>query len=747
MSTPAQGNAPRIDSEILLNKILLQLHDGADLQLAVGQAYPDIMTLMDAERVTIYQKDKISGDMVSRFKVADELKEIRVSSSTTSLSGYCALTRQAVNVADVYDAPALSKIHPALVFQDSFDRASGFRTRAMMVLPILFHDALLGVLQVINRRRGGPFSDVDVALANKLATILAQKLRYELQATSGPYAHLVNNGRLKQSDLDDIKLRSNKTRQTVSQLLMREMRISAAEIGASMERHYQIPYMPFDPALVIPKELFQGIKESYLRACGWLPVAGDRKEVTILIDDPSDNAKLREIQSLINAQKYIFKLGLPEDMLRFLGQEVATPGDGDGAGNASAPVRTETAIGEATDESDAAVVQLVNRLLMQAYLDRASDIHIEPAAGTSPTAVRFRVDGSCLWKEDVPTHMHRSVISRIKILAKLDISEQRKPQDGKLMVRYKGNPLEFRVATIPTVHGESMVLRLLTSGAKLMKIDEMNIAPHYHSMLHKVLGQPHGVFLVVGPTGSGKTTSLHALLNHLNTPDRKIWTAEDPVEITQKGLQQVQVHPKIGFTFAAAMRSFLRCDPDIIMVGEMRDQETATIGIEASLTGHLVFSTLHSNSAPETLTRLIDLGVEKSSFADALLGVMSQRLMRKLCSKCKQPVPLTPELQGDLKALYGERFEDDCGAYLGAAGSLFRHGKCNACQNTGFHGRVPIHEFLVASPDLKRLISQGARLEQLVDAACQAGMRTLIQDQVIKAFLGYVDVDEALGAR
>lgn len=730
----------------MLNKILLQLHDGTDLQLAVGQAYPDIMQLMDAERVTIYQKDKMSGDMVSRFKVADELKEIRVASSTTSLSGYCALTRQIINVADVYDAQSLTKIHPSLAFQDSFDRASGFRTRAMMVLPILFHDAHLGVLQVINRRSGGPFTQADVAVASKLATILAQKFRYEMQATSGPYAHLVSTGRLKQSELDEIKQKAARNKQTVSMVLMREMRLSALEIGTSLERHYQVPYMPFDPTVVIPKELVQGIKESYLRACGWLPIAGDRKEVTVMIDDPSDNAKLREIQSLINAQKYIFKLGLPEDMLRFLGQEVATSTDSDPAGAAAPTVHTETSIGEASEESDAAVVQLVNKLLLQAYLDRASDIHIEPTGGTFPTTVRFRVDGSCLWKEDIPTDMHRAVISRIKILAKLDISEQRKPQDGKLVVRYKGNPLEFRVATIPTVHGESMVLRLLASGAKLMKIDEMNLAPHYHGMLRKVLAQPHGVFLVVGPTGSGKTTSLHALLNHLNTADRKIWTAEDPVEITQKGLQQVQVHPKIGFTFAAAMRSFLRCDPDIIMVGEMRDQETATIGIEASLTGHLVFSTLHSNSAPETLTRLMDLGVEKSSFADALLGVMSQRLMRKLCEKCKQPVQPTPQLQGDLRALYGGRFDEDCGTYL-AAGRLFRHGKCAACQNTGFHGRVPIHEFLVASPDLKRLISQGARLEQLVDAACEAGMRTLIQDQVIKAFQGLVDVDEALGEK
>jgi type II secretory ATPase GspE/PulE/Tfp pilus assembly ATPase PilB-like protein len=746
MSVLERNTAPRIDQETLLNKIVMLIHEATDLRLAVESAYPDIVSLLDAERVTIYQRDRNSDDMVSRYKVTDQLKEIRVSSSTTSMSGYCALTRNIINIPDVYDSAALTKIHPNLVFQDSFDRASGFRTKAMLVVPILFHDALLGVLQVINRRDGGPFDDVDTRMATNLAKVLGQKLRYELQATSGPYAYLVQRGRLTQSDLDEILKRAASTKQTATMLLMREMRISASEIGASMERYYQIPYMPFDPDIIIPKELVQGIKESYLRACGWLPVAGDRKEVTILMDDPSDNAKQREMQRLINAQKYNFRIGLPEDILRFLGQDVATVPESDSAKNTPAGASANTSIGDVADENDAAVVQLVNRLLLASHLDRASDIHIEPAGGTMSTSVRFRVDGSCLLKEKFPAELHRAVISRIKILAKLDISEQRKPQDGKLSVRYKGDPLEFRIATIPTVHGESMVLRLLT-GAKLMKIENMNLAPHYHDMLHHVLGQPHGLFLVVGPTGSGKTTSLHALLNHLNTADRKIWTAEDPVEITQSGLQQVQVHPKIGFTFAAAMRSFLRCDPDIIMVGEMRDEETATIGVEASLTGHLVFSTLHSNSAPETLTRLIDLGVEKSSFADALLGVMSQRLMRKLCDQCKQPVQITAELKAELKALYGERFDADCAGFFKQTPTLYKHAGCDACQRSGFYGRMPIHELLIASPDLKRLISQGPRLDQLVEAACDAGMRTLIQDQIIKAFQGYLDVDEVRGQK
>lgn len=746
MSATAQGTAPRMDPETLFNKILMLIHEATDLRLAVESAYPDIVKLLDAERVTIYQRDRNSDDMVSRYKVADSVQEIRVSSSTTSMSGYCALTRKVLNIPDVYDAAALSKIHPNLVFNDSFDKSAGLRTKAMLVVPILFHDALLGVLQIINRRGGGPFNELDTKMATNLAKVLGQKVRYELQATSGPYAYLVQRGRVSQSDLDEVMKRAAASKQTVSMLLMREMRISAPEIGASMERYYQIPYMAFDPEIVIPKELVQGIKESYLRACGWLPVAGDRKEVTILMDDPTDNEKQREMQRLINAQKYNFRIGLPEDILRFLGQDVATVPEADDPGSAAAASTTGTSIGDVADENDAAVVQLVNRLLLGAHLDRASDIHIEPAGGTTPTSVRYRVDGSCLLKEKFAANLHRAVISRIKILAKLDISEQRKPQDGKLSVRYKGNPLEFRIATIPTVHGESMVLRLLT-GAKLMKIENMNLAPHYHAMLHHILGQPHGLFLVVGPTGSGKTTSLHALLNHLNTADRKIWTAEDPVEITQIGLQQVQVHPKIGFTFAAAMRSFLRCDPDIIMVGEMRDEETATIGVEASLTGHLVFSTLHSNSAPETLTRLIDLGVEKSSFADALLGVMSQRLMRKLCDQCKAPVPLTAELKAELKTLYGNRFDADCGGFLSKPTGLYKHVGCDACQQTGFYGRMPIHELLIASPDMKRLISQGPRLDQLVESACEAGMRTLSQDQIIKAFQGFLDIDEVRGIR
>jgi type II secretory ATPase GspE/PulE/Tfp pilus assembly ATPase PilB-like protein len=334
-------------------------------------------------------------------------------------------------------------------------------------------------------------------------------------------------------------------------------------------------------------------------------------------------------------------------------------------------------------------------------------------------------------------------VQRLKIMAKLDISERRKPQDGKIRFKSQKGIIELRVATIPTANqNEDVVMRIL-AGSKPLPLDKMGFSEYNLTKFKEIVQKPYGICLVVGPTGSGKTTTLHSALGFINTEDMKIWTAEDPVEITQKGLRQVQVQPKIDFTFAAAMRSFLRADPDVIMVGEMRDHETAAIGIEASLTGHLVFSTLHTNSAPETITRLLDMEIDPFNFADALLGIMAQRLIRVLCPKCKEAYHPTEDDFDEIMEAYGREYFKRVGVKYSKDLVLYKPKGCAHCNNTGFKGRMGIHELLVGTDDVKRAVQRRATIEELRKLALDQGMRTLLQDALEKMFKGICDYKQA----
>ena len=411
--------------------------------------------------------------------------------------------------------------------------------------------------------------------------------------------------------------------------------------------------------------------------------------------------------------------------------------------------------------ADNELVKFVNKVIVDAYHQKASDIHIEPLPGKAKTGIRFRIDGSLLPYIEVPSHFREALITRLKIMCDLDISEKRKPQDGKIKFR-KFGPLdiELRVATIPSSGGvEDVVMRILAAGEPI-PLEKLGLSPHNRERLEKTVSKPYGLFYVCGPTGSGKTTTLHSILKFLNTPDTKIWTAEDPVEITQKGLRQVQINKKAGIDFALVMRAFLRADPDIIMVGESRDKETVSMGVEASLTGHLVFSTLHTNSAPESIVRLLDMGMDPFNFADALLGILAQRLAKKLCD-CKQEyLPDSDEIKLFL-AEYAEELRHSSAwkaDYAGEAKKLYdswvklygHEGRlkfykavgCDKCNKTGYKGRLGLHELLVADDHLKRLIQERARVVELFSAAVEAGMRTLKMDGMEKIMLGLTDLKQ-----
>ena len=404
--------------------------------------------------------------------------------------------------------------------------------------------------------------------------------------------------------------------------------------------------------------------------------------------------------------------------------------------------------------SDNTLVKLVNKIIIDAHAQGASDIHIESNAGKSDTRIRFRKDGDLEDYLRLPQAYSNALVSRIKIMAELNISEHRHPQDGKIdFAKHGPLPIELRVAIIPTSNSlEDVVLRIL-GGAEPLPLDQVGFSAKDFETLKKMIARSYGLILVCGPTGSGKTTTLHSILRDINRPDVKIWTAEDPIEITQPGLRQVQVHPKIDWTFAAAMRAFLRADPDVIMVGEMRDAETTKIGIEASLTGHLVFSTLHTNSAAESIVRLLDLGMDPFNFADALIGILSQRLARKLCANCAQPYVASELEITDLLDEYCSESKWDPVEVLrrwrtdfGKEGHLILRSAvgCDACRG-GYSGRVVVYELLAGTLEIKHLVRSHGTVPQLLRSAQDGGMLSLRQNAIEKVLRGVLDLTSARG--
>jgi type II secretory ATPase GspE/PulE/Tfp pilus assembly ATPase PilB-like protein len=420
---------------------------------------------------------------------------------------------------------------------------------------------------------------------------------------------------------------------------------------------------------------------------------------------------------------------------------------------------------DVVSESDNTLVRLINSLIEEAIAQKASDIHIETEAPPKMVKIRFRLDGELVRYLEVEARFRYALVARIKIMAGMDISEHRKPQDGKIdFSRFGGTKTELRVVTVPTTGGlEDVVLRLL-AGSKPMPMDSIGLSPGNLNDLRRMALKPYGLILVCGPTGSGKTTTLHSLISDINDDSRKIWTAEDPIEITQAGLRQVQMNPRIGWTFAAAMRTFLRADPDVIMIGEMRDEETARIAVEASLTGHLVLSTLHTNSAPESITRLLEIGIDPFNFSDSLLAILAQRLVRRLCKKCVQSRPATPDELHVLATQYLDgvqhtddrdvaaqidRWKAEHGVDDGHGGRYLRtfaKKGCEVCEGRGLKGRLGIYELMLNSDELRHHIRQRASAGDIRASALQAGMKTLRQDGIDKVVQGLTDIGEVIAA-
>jgi len=557
------------------------------------------------------------------------------------------------------------------------------------------------------------------------------------------YHRLVEQGFLQQEELVLATAEAARKRLDVATVLMERYRIPKPALGAALAEFYHCPFLAYDERTVMERELLKNLSLDYLRMNHWVPLRRQGNGIEVLIDDPHNPDKLFDVRRAFPGQALSYRVGLRCDIARLL-NAIQGRESGDAISDILGELVSEAQLEEqqnatiaAITENDSAIVRLANQIITDAYRRGASDIHIEPYADRKETAVRFRVDGTCFTYMKIPAAYRRAIVSRLKIMASLDIAERRKPQDGK--IRFKlgtGQEIELRVATLPTSgFNEDVVIRLLTAhGAR--RLEDLEFSDGTRRLVGQLAQKPHGIVLCAGPTGSGKTTTLHAILASINTDERKIWTAEDPIEITQDGLRQVQVHPKIGLTFATTMRAFLRADPDVIMIGEMRDKETADIAIEASLTGHLVFSTIHTNSAVETVVRLLDLGCDPFNFSDAMLGVLAMRLCKRICPNCREAYHPTSSEYDELVQAFGEGDWEGVHPAYNPGLTLFRGRGCDTCNQTGYRGRVPIHELMVVSDSMKALIQGRARTGELLTLAKSDGMRTLVQDGIEKVLQG-----------
>ena len=535
---------------------------------------------------------------------------------------------------------------------------------------------------------------------------------------------LLEHGVLTPEQLQHAQAQAAKSGQSLKRLIVQQGLITEQEVAALVAAQSGVTSIELTHYLIKP-EVVGLVPEALARKHTLMPVFKIGETLTVAMDDPLNFFAIDEL-----------RLKTKCEIKTVVASETSIRAAIDQYYGASGTIADVTqAIQDATlPKSDveaaqeAPIIRLVNFLIMQAVKERASDIHLEPGDGILRT--RLRIDGVLREIAGPPVHLHAAVASRIKVLAKLDIAEKRKSQDGRFRLKMEDKEIDLRVSTVPTQFGEKVAMRLLDPSSARLSLEQLGLDGPMRVQVERLIRLPHGILLVTGPTGSGKTTTLYAALSLINSVDKNIMTIEDPVEYQLPGVNQVQVNPKAEVTFASSLRSFLRQDPDVIMVGEIRDRETAEIAIQAALTGHLVFSTLHTNDAASSITRLIEMGVEPFLVASSVVGVVAQRLVRVICPACRAPYHPTPDLAGELGLQ--ERAE------------LFRGMGCAACRQSGYKGRIGIFELLPMTEAVKNLVVSKAPAHAIHEAAIKDGMRTLREDGVAKALAGVTSIEEVV---
>lgn len=749
-------NHPEAD-DIL--ELAFSLSQATDIDHLLTELAEKITTLFKAEKVRLFAYNAKTNELHTKFKFHDVYTGLRFPVSKDTLAGYTALSKQVVSVSDVRDPLELSH-YPGMSYDARYEEKTGVEVRSILSVPLLLKKKeLIGIIQLINTRDGAFRSTKVAHFLSHLGKIVAAALFHHgtLKRPTGKFDLLIEKDVISKDELNQAtraarEQEGDPLKGDVVSVLLESFNVPENKMAAALSRYYLTDFLPYTDTRILFPKLLTGFNPVYFRTNFALPISMDGETLSILIDDPLNYHVINEIKTTMLARELKLYVGFRRDILQFIDrlQGLWEPRE-DGASPpliSSEEPQIEGPGDEFEDilnENAPLVIQVVNKMILDACEKSVSDIHIEPGIGKENTLIRFRADGACFPYTDIVPTLSQSVLNRIKLLAGLKLDEHRLPQSGKIRLKSGQETIELRVEVTPTVGGkEDAVLRLL-SGGGFLSLDDLDFSEANRTELQKIIARPYGIFLAVGPTGSGKTTTLHALIHLLNAPEKKIWTVEDPVEITQKGLRQVQVNRSIKqdpLDFARAMRSLLRADPDIIMIGEMRDLETAKIAVEASLTGHLVMSTLHTNSAAETITRLTEMGIGALNVADSLIGVLAQRLVRLLCDDCKEAYTAGPGEVATLREAYGKAHAHEAGLAEGAEITLYKPTGCTRCNGNGFRGRTGIHELLVATPAIKALIHTQSSAEVIKEKAISEGTRTLKMDGIRKVLVGRTTLSE-----
>jgi type IV pilus assembly protein PilB len=549
---------------------------------------------------------------------------------------------------------------------------------------------------------------------------------------------LLADGKVTRDQLEEARRARSKDPRDMSEILLSLGYVGKVDLAKAMAKKLRLKFVEITEKSVDPQATAL-LDRRLLRKHGVVPLRVEEGKLIVATSSPTNFYMLEDL-AMLSGYPVTPVVAVEDDIERVLNrvftikQEVSELFE-DGAAGPDVEERPEIDLGVEARPDEAPIIRLVTALRQRAVSEGASDIHVEPRAGE--LTVRFRVDGVLREAMSVPPRLRAGMVSRLKILADLDIAERRLPQDGRFSVRLRGRKIDLRAATLPTVFGEKVVLRLLDTESVEMDLSKLGFAPKALERYEEVFRRPYGTILVTGPTGSGKSTTLYATLSELNSPEKNIITVEDPVEYRLAGVNQVQVNARAGLTFASGLRSILRSDPDVVMIGEIRDFETAKTSVEAALTGHLVLATLHTNNAPAAVTRLTEMGVEPFLTASAIDCVIAQRLARRLCDRCKQPVTIEREILEALDFPFGSVGPEDEWSFHRAVG-------CERCGGTGYRGRIGIYEMMVVGEDLREAILRRCSTGEIGQLAVREGMERLRDDGLVKAASGVSTIEEVL---